>query len=313
MLFGRRGPRWLSGYNFTERVRNVLALAREEAVRLRHGYVGTEHMLLAIVDEGSSSSRAAAVLRARGVDLSAMRRRLGKTVKPGRSTIPSGSELPYTSRAKKVLELATTEARELGHDGLGTEHLLLGLIREERGIAAQLLAQAGVTLDGARGEVLRMVATELGESSMASGPDAGILEPGDFPVRIDDASSLSIYEQIVAQVREAVATGRLAPGDRLPTVRQLADELDIAPGTVARAYTELERLGVVVTEGARGTRVGPRKTPGISADDRPATLVGLLRPVAVAAFHLGATADELRAALEKAMTDIFGPGERDAA
>jgi DNA-binding transcriptional regulator YhcF (GntR family) len=309
MLFGRRGS--LSGYSFTDRVRQMLALAREEALRLRHGYVGTEHMLLAIVDEGSS--KAAAVLRARGVDLGAMRRRLEKTVKPGRSAISSASELPHTSRAKKVLELAMTEARELGHDHVGTEHLLLGLVREERGIAAQLLAQAGLTLDVARAEVLRMVATELGESSTPSGRDASIPERADFSVRIDDGSSLSIYEQIVAQVQEAVATGRIGPGDRLPTVRQLADELDIAPGTVARAYAELERLRVVVTEGARGTRVAPRQAPGISADNRPETLAGLLRPVAVAAFHLGASAGELREALERAMKGILDGGREDAA
>jgi GntR family transcriptional regulator len=93
----------------------------------------------------------------------------------------------------------------------------------------------------------------------------------------------------------------------------LADELDIAPGTVARAYAELERLGVVVTEGARGTRVAPRKPSTMSQVERPETLIGLLRPVAVAAFHLGASAQDLRAALEAAMKDIFGDDKRDAA
>jgi DNA-binding transcriptional regulator YhcF (GntR family) len=86
-------------------------------------------------------------------------------------------------------------------------------------------------------------------------------------------------------------------------VRQLADELDIAPGTVARAYSELERRGVVVTDGARGTRVAERERP--PAPDRPETLTGLLRPVAVAAYHMGATAQELRAALERAMHGIL--------
>ncbi len=110
----------------------------------------------------------------------------------------------------------------------------------------------------------------------------------------------------MAQVQEAVATGRLQPGERLPPVRRLADQLDIAPGTVARAYGELERLGMVVTEGARGTRVAERKQNPLPEAERPDTLVGLLRPVAVAAFHLGATAAELRTALEEAMRDIFG-------
>src|SRR4029078_3444010 len=108
-----------------------------------------------------------------------------------------------------------------------------------------------------------------------------------FQFRIDDASDKSIYEQIIGQVQEGVATGALRPGDRLQPVRQLADELDIAPGTVARAYSELERLGVGVTEGARGTRIAERNDK--ANVDRLEQLVGLLRPIAVAAFHLGGT------------------------
>jgi DNA-binding transcriptional regulator YhcF (GntR family) len=295
MFFGR-GSEFLSGYNFTERARKVLAMTREEARRLRHEYMGTEHMLLAIMLERGCTG--ATVLQDLGVDLHRVRRRIEKVVKEGRAVPPPEAQLPYTSRAKKVLELAMVEARELNHSHVGTEHLVLGLLREERGIAAQVLTVAGVTLDAARAETLRRLNAD---------------GRGSFYVRIDDSSDRSIYEQIVAQVQESVATGRVVPGDRLPTVRQLADDLDIAPGTVARAYTELERLGVVVTEGVRGTRVAARKAPGIAAAERPETLVGLLRPVAVAAFHLGASADELRAALAAAMKDIFGTGERDAA
>jgi DNA-binding transcriptional regulator YhcF (GntR family) len=211
-----------------------------------------------------------------------------------------------------VIELATSEAHDLTHSYVGTEHLLLGLLREEKGAAAQVLVSAGVNLDAARAETLRVLGTE----TTRRGPrarSAGASAPSTFHVRVDDTSDRSIYEQIVAQVREAVATGKLAPGHRLPTVRHLADELDIAPGTVARAYAELERLAVVVTEGTRGTRVAPRKAPAMSQGERPDTLIGLLRPVAVAAFHLGASAHELREALEAAMKDIFGGDQRDAA
>jgi DNA-binding transcriptional regulator YhcF (GntR family) len=105
-------------------------------------------------------------------------------------------------------------------------------------------------------------------------------------------------------VQEGIATGVLKPGDRLRAVRQLADELEIAPGTVAKAYAELERLGVVVTAGARGTRIAERGDAGGPAENAD-TIVGLLRPVAVAAFHMGANAHELRAALEQAMKGIF--------
>lgn len=305
MFFGRGDP-GRSGYNFTEQVRKVLALTRDEALRLRHEYVGTEHILLGLIrdDEGV----AGAVLQNLNVDANEIRRRIEHTVKKGKSAPPAGPDLPYTSRAKIALELATTEARELNHGYVGTEHLLLGLLREERGIAAQILVGAGVNLDAVRAETLRILGTEARHARTARRP-----ERTTFHVRIDDGSDRSIYEQIVAQVQEAVATGGVTAGDRLPTVRQLADDLDIAPGTVARAYVELERLGVVVTEGARGTRVAPPKPSGMPAADRPEMLVGLLRPVVVAAFHLRASAQELRDALEKAMRDIFGDGKQDAA
>lgn len=127
-----------------------------------------------------------------------------------------------------------------------------------------------------------------------------------FQLRIDDDSEFSIFEQIVMQVHEAVATSALAPGERLPTVPKLADELEIATGTFARAYSELEKRGVVITEGTRGTRVAESPRPLLSEAERPETLAGLLRPVAVTAFHLGASAQELRTALERAMAGIFG-------
>lgn len=274
--------RGFNAYNFTEDVRRALAGAREESFRLRHEYVGTEHILLGLLRDGANP--AVRILQELRVDRAQVRAGIETVVKPGKAA-PPGPDLPYTSRAKKVLELAMTEARELNDAFVGAEHLLLGLLREEKGIAAQILASSGVTRE-------RVLAAMRGEASTA------------FAIQIDDKSDQSIYEQIVARIQEGIATGALRPGDRIPTVRRLADDLDIAPGTVARAYSELERLGAVVTEGTRGTRVAPRARPGLSDSDRPPTLTGLLRPVVVAGFHLGATADELRAALELAMRDI---------
>ena len=274
---------------FTDRVRRALARAREEAIALGHGYVGTEHILLGLTREEEGVS--AAVLANLGATADQIRARVSESVQPGTSSITVG-ELPYTSRAKKVLAFAMDEARELKHHHVGTEHLLLGLLREETGIAAEVLGRLGITLHRARAETLRLLGAES--------------SPGDqFRVRIDDSSDLPIYEQIVVQIQEGVATGALRPGKRLPTVRQLADRLEIAPGTVARAYAELERRGVVVTEGARGTRVADRREEALPETERPQVLAGLLRPVAVAAFHLGATAQELRDALDAAMRDIF--------
>src|SRR5690606_38519220 len=120
--------------------------AREEALQLQHDYVGTEHLLLGLVREGEGV--AAAVLSNLAVSESQVRGKLAMAVRPGRSIVTQG-ELPYTSRAKKVLDFAMSEARELGHSYTGTEHLLLGLIREEKGIAAEVLNQLGVTLDAA--------------------------------------------------------------------------------------------------------------------------------------------------------------------
>ena len=117
----------MNGYNFTDRVRKVLQMAREEASRLHHEYVGTEHILLGLIREGEGV--AAAVLTNLNVDLDEIQQRIEETVKKGKAPASSGPDLPYTSRAKKVLELAMSEARELNHSYVGTEHLLLGSAR----------------------------------------------------------------------------------------------------------------------------------------------------------------------------------------
>ena len=298
MLFGRKtvSSERQRGYSFTEGCRQALVAARLEAHRLGHRYVGTEHILLALIAQPDSP--VSRLFRDVGVGIGSVRRDVEGLSPREKSSADPSADLPYTARAKKVLELAMSEARELGHGYVGVEHLLLGLAREEKGIAAQVLRQHGVTLAAMRFAAERQHATPARPA---------------FHITIDDSSERSIYEQIVVQVQEAVATGQLRPEERLTTVRQLADELDIAPGTVARAYGELERLGVVVTEGTRGTRVASRERPPVSDVDRADTLVGLLRPVAVAAYHLGASAQELRDALQKAAADIFGKEERDAA
>jgi ATP-dependent Clp protease ATP-binding subunit ClpC len=144
-------------YNFTDRVRKVLAMAREEAIRLQHDYVGTEHILLGLIREGEGV--AAAVLTNLSVDLEQIQERIEESVRRGKATIALG-ELPYTSRAKKVLEFAMAEARELNHSYVGTEHLLLGLLREEKGIAAEVLNQLGVTLEEARRQTLKLLGSD---------------------------------------------------------------------------------------------------------------------------------------------------------
>jgi ATP-dependent Clp protease ATP-binding subunit ClpC len=143
---------------FTDRARKVMNLAKQEAQRLNHEYIGTEHILLGLVQEGSGV--AASVLKNLGVDLKKIRAEIEKIVK-GSPTMVSMTTLPFTPRAKKVLELALEEASQLGHNYIGTEHLLLGLIKENEGIAARVLTNLGVKLEEVREEVLEFLGADV--------------------------------------------------------------------------------------------------------------------------------------------------------
>lgn len=145
----------MRGYNFTDGVRTVLAHAREEAARFNHEYVGTEHMLLGIVKRGDGA--AIRMLDELDVDPQRLRTKLEETLMRGNGPQAAGRDLPYTSRARVVLELAMTVAREHAHSYVGSEHLLLGLLREKKGIAAQVLLDAGVTEAAAREAMLEVL------------------------------------------------------------------------------------------------------------------------------------------------------------
>jgi ATP-dependent Clp protease ATP-binding subunit ClpC len=146
---------------FTDRARKVMGLARQEAQRFNHDYIGTEHILLGLVQEGSGV--AASVLKNLDIDLRKIRQEVEKLVSNGTSMVTMG-QLPFTPRAKKVLELSLEEASNLGHTYIGTEHLLLGLIRENEGIAAQVLRNLKVRLEDVRDEVLELLGAEPNES-----------------------------------------------------------------------------------------------------------------------------------------------------
>jgi ATP-dependent Clp protease ATP-binding subunit ClpC len=143
---------------FTERARKVIILAKEEARRFNHDYIGTEHILLGLIREGDGV--AAAVLQKMGVSLENIRIEIEKLVQPGPTTQIIG-DIPFTPRAKKALELAAEEARSLGHNYIGTEHLLLGLIREGEGIAYQVLLNLGMDLNNVRNEVMELLGSAL--------------------------------------------------------------------------------------------------------------------------------------------------------
>ena len=197
----------MNGYNFTDRVRKVLQMAREEAARLHHEYVGTEHILLGLIREGEGV--AAAVLTNLGVDLEEIQQKIEETVKKGKAAAAAGPELPYTSRAKKVLELAMMEARELNHSYVGTEHLLLGLLREEKGIAAQVLTDAAVSLEQARAETLRLLGSDLPPSQQASAAPAS--GPQAVPPKAEKKSKTPALDHFCRDLTVLAAEGALDP------------------------------------------------------------------------------------------------------
>jgi ATP-dependent Clp protease ATP-binding subunit ClpC len=158
---------------FTDRAKKVMNLARHEAQRFNHEYLGTEHILLGLVQEGSGV--AANVLKNMGIDLERITAEVEKLVKTGPSMVTMG-QLPFTPRAKKVLELSVEEAGNLGHNYIGTEHLLLGLIKENEGIAAKVLLNLSVKLEDVREEVLEFLGADTNEEDeeeASSGAEGG--------------------------------------------------------------------------------------------------------------------------------------------
>jgi len=143
---------------FTERARKVIILAKEEARRFNHDYIGTEHILLGLIHEGEGV--AAAVLQKMSLNLETIRIEVEKLVQPGPATQILG-DIPFTPRAKKVLELAAEEARSLGHNYIGTEHILLGLIRDGEGVAYQVLINLGLDLNRLRQEVMEILGSAI--------------------------------------------------------------------------------------------------------------------------------------------------------
>jgi ATP-dependent Clp protease ATP-binding subunit ClpC len=148
---------------FTGRARKVLTLAQEEAQRLQHNYIGTEHLLLGLVREGNGL--AAKVLTGMGIELHTVRDEVESIIGRGKRVVHG--EVGLTPRAKKVIELAVDEARRLRHDYIGTEHLLLGLLREGNGIGAGVLESLGANLRKVRQEVMRALDDETGSSQGA--------------------------------------------------------------------------------------------------------------------------------------------------
>jgi ATP-dependent Clp protease ATP-binding subunit ClpC len=144
---------------FTERARQVVVLAQDEARRLKHNYIGTEHLLLGLLRE--EEGVAARVLESLEITVEDARTHVGRIVGQG-DEVASGQMIPFTPRAKKVLDLSLREALALGHNYIGTEHILLGVVRENGGVAARVLLEFGADAERVRNEVLRHLTEELG-------------------------------------------------------------------------------------------------------------------------------------------------------
>jgi ATP-dependent Clp protease ATP-binding subunit ClpC len=184
---------------FTDRARQVVVLAQDEARMLDHSYVGTEHILLGLVQEGEGV--AAKALESLGISLDAVRQQVEEIIGRGQQA-PSG-HIPFTPRAKKVLELSLRESLQLGYSYIGTEHILLGLIREGDGVAAQVLVRRGADLNRVRQEVIELLATPPGEEP----------EPG-AKARLEMVEQrLAAMEQEVGRLRSLLEQHGIDPQD----------------------------------------------------------------------------------------------------
>lgn len=195
---------------FTDRARKVMALANQEAQRFNHEYIGTEHILLGLVKEGSGVG--ANVLKNLDVDLRKVRLEVEKLVKSGPEMVTMG-KLPQTPRAKKVIEYAIEEARTLNHNYVGTEHLLLGLLREHDGVAAQVLMNLGLKLEEVREEVLNLLGAgqESEESAPASERSGGGGNAGAAPGQGNKKSKTPALDSFGRDLTELARESQLDP------------------------------------------------------------------------------------------------------
>src|SRR3989440_1161532 len=183
---------------FTDRARRVVVLAQEEARMLNHNYIGTEHILLGLIHEGEGV--AAKALESLGISLEGVRQQVEEIIGQGQQA-PSG-HIPFTPRAKKVLELSLREALQLGHNYIGTEHILLGLIREGEGVAAQVLVKLGADLNRVRQQVIQLLSGYQGKEPAAAGTSAtGEAAP----------STSLVLDQFGRNLTQAAREGKLDP------------------------------------------------------------------------------------------------------
>jgi Clp amino terminal domain, pathogenicity island component/UvrB/uvrC motif len=206
---------------FTDRARRVVVLAQQEARMLNHNYIGTEHILLGLIHEGEGV--AAKALQSLGISLEAVRHQVQEII--GRGQGQQQGHVPFTSRAKKVLELSLREAQQLGHNYIGTEHILLGLIREGEGVAAQVLVKLGADLNRVRQQVIQLLHGYQGKEPASAGAAPGGLRRGQVPS--DILARANALESRLSAIEQRVGTGP-ATGDLDEQIAQVRRDKESA-------------------------------------------------------------------------------------
>ena len=181
---------------FTDKARRVVVLAQEEAKMLNHNYIGTEHLLLGLIHEGEGV--AAKALEALNISLESVREQVQEII--GQGQTPPTGHIPFTPRAKKVLELSLREALQLGHSYIGTEHLLLGLIREGEGVAAQVLTKLGADTNKVRQQVVQLLSGFQNQETVNVGGETAAPQKGS-----------QILDQFGTNLTQSAADGKLDP------------------------------------------------------------------------------------------------------
>ena len=222
---------------FTERARKAMSLAHEEANLLRHNYIGTEHLLLGLIHEGDGV--AAKVLGNAGIELETVRRAVESIIGVGDRIVLG--DIGLTPRARKVIELARDEARLLKHHYIGTEHLLLGLVRESQGIACGVLESLGVTLEKVRTETLQVLNQESRSARAEPGTPRLTLDTWGIP-----ALSIERLTHIQAEMQQTFRIGSSDPEEALEAAQgraySLACSISELLAEIARLHEELRRL-----------------------------------------------------------------------
>ena len=186
---------------FTDRARKIMALANQEAQRLNHEYIGTEHILLGLLKEGSGTG--ANILKNLDVDIKKLYPEIEKLVKNGPDKVQMG-KLPQSPRAKRVIEFAMEEARALNHNYVGSEHVLIGLVRETEGIAAQVLMNLGLKLEDIRQETLNLLGASVEDTYQSMGIKMG----EKYPSKKDEPSSFDAVDSLTLLIDPGDATAQ---------------------------------------------------------------------------------------------------------